>query len=98
MLQKFLTTVHKSIITGKESEMGKSIIQTNIRRLRFNADEMTQQQLADEVGVSRQTIIAIEKGNYSPSLELAFRISRIFKTPLEEVFTYEPGDARNTSD
>ena len=77
--------------------MGKSIIQTNIRRLRFNADEMTQQQLADEVGVSRQTIIAIEKGNYSPSLELAFRISRIFKTPLEEVFTYEPGDARNTS-
>lgn len=78
--------------------MGKSIIQTNIRRLRFNADEMTQQQLADEVGVSRQTIIAIEKGNYSPSLELAFRISRIFKTPLEEVFTYEPGDARNTSD
>ena len=78
--------------------MGKSIIQTNIRRLRFNADEMTQQQLADEVGVSRQTIVAIEKGNYSPSLELAFRISRIFKTPLEEVFTYEPGDARNTSD
>jgi len=78
--------------------MGKNIIQTNIRRLRFNADEMTQQQLADEVGVSRQTIVAIEKGNYSPSLELAFRISRIFKTPLEEVFTYEPGDARNTSD
>ena len=69
--------------------MGKNIIQTNIRRLRFNADEMTQQQLADEVGVSRQTIVAIEKGNYSPSLELAFRISRIFKTPLEEVFTYE---------
>ena len=78
--------------------MGKNIIQTNIRRLRFNADEMTQQQLADEVGVSRQTIVAIEKGNYSPSLELAFRIAQIFKTPLEEVFTYEPGDARNTSD
>ena len=76
--------------------MGKSIIQTNIRRLRFNTDEMTQQQLADEVGVSRQTIVAIEKGNYSPSLELAFRIAQIFKTPLEEVFTYEPGDA--TSD
>ena len=78
--------------------MGKNIIQTNIRRLRFNADEMTQQQLADEVGVSRQTIVAIEKGNYSPSLELAFRIAHIFNTPLEEVFTYEPGDARNTSD
>ncbi len=78
--------------------MGKNIIQTNIRRLRFNADEMTQQQLADEGGVSRQTIVAIEKGNYSPSLELAFRIAQIFKTPLEEVFTYEPGDARNTSD
>ena len=78
--------------------MGKNIIQTNIRRLRFNADEMTQQQLADEVGVSRQTIVAIEKGNYSPSLELAFRIAHIFNTPLEEVFTYEPGDARNASD
>ena len=51
---------------------------------------MTQQQLADEVGASRQTIIAIEKGNYSPSLELAFRIAIAFKTPLEEVFSYEP--------
>ena len=72
--------------------MGKSIIQNNIRRLRFNADEMTQQQLADEVGVSRQTIVAIEKGNYSPSLELAFRLATIFKTPLEEVFTYVLND------
>ena len=72
--------------------MGKSIINNNIRRLRFNADEMTQQQLADEVGVSRQTIVAIEKGNYSPSLELAFRFSHIFKTPLEEIFSYDPGD------
>lgn len=69
--------------------MGKSNIQNTIRRLRFNADEMTQQQLADEVGVSRQTIVAIEKGNYSPSLELAFRIAHTFKTPLIEVFTYE---------
>ena len=74
--------------------MAKSIIQNNIRRLRFNAGELTQQELADEVGVSRQTIVAIEKGNYSPSLELAFRLSHIFKTPLEEVFTYDPEDDR----
>ena len=72
--------------------MAKSIIQNNIRRLRFNSGEMTQQQLADEVRVSRQTIVAIEKGNYSPSLELAFRFAHIFKTPLEEVFTYNPDD------
>ncbi len=69
--------------------MGKSQIKNNIRRLRFNNDEMTQQQLADAVGASRQTIIAIEKGNYSPSLELAFRIATAFSTPLEEVFIYE---------
>ncbi len=81
--------VHKFIITGKESEMATSKIQNNIRRLRFNAGEMTQQQLADKVHVSRQTIVAIEKGNYSPSLELAFKLARIFKTPLEEVFYYE---------
>lgn len=68
--------------------MAKSDIHNNIRRLRFNTDEMTQQQLADEVGVSRQTIVAIEKGNYSPSLELAFRIARVFNSPLAEVFTY----------
>ena len=54
--------------------MEKKHIQNNIRRLRFNAEEMTQQKLADEVGASRQTIVAIEKGRYSPSLELAFRI------------------------
>lgn len=70
--------------------MAKHNIQNNIRRLRFDADEMTQQDLADKVGVSRQTIVAIEKGNYSPSLELAFRIANTFKTPLEEVFSYEP--------
>lgn len=70
--------------------MASSNIQNNIRRLRFNADEMTQQQLADKVQVSRQTIVAIEKGNYSPSLELAFKLARIFSTPLEEVFRYEP--------
>lgn len=70
--------------------MGKSRIDNHIRSLRFHAGEMTQQQLADEVGVSRQTIVAIEKGNYSPSLELAFRIARLFNTTVEEVFHYTP--------
>ncbi len=74
--------------------MVKSNIQNNIRRLRFNADELTQQQLADKAEVSRQTIVAIEKGNYSPSLELAFKLARIFNTPLEEVFTYDSDDEK----
>jgi putative transcriptional regulator len=69
--------------------MGKRRINNNIRRLRFFRDEMTQQQLAEKVGVTRQTIIAIEKGQYSPSLELAFRIALVFDVPLEEVFSYE---------
>ncbi|OGW35378.1 MAG: transcriptional regulator [Nitrospirae bacterium GWD2_57_9] len=64
-------------------------ISNNIRKLRFLADEMTQQQLADKVGVTRQTIIAIENGKYSPTLELAFRIARVFRTPLEEVFSFD---------
>lgn len=72
--------------------MARSIVQNNIRRLRFEAGEMTQQELADEARVSRQTIVAIEKGNYSPSLELAFRLAHIFQTPLEEVFTYDPDE------
>lgn len=69
--------------------MDKFLIGNHIRKLRFNADEMTQQQLADKVGVTRQTIVAIEKGNYSPSLELAFRIAFAFGLPLEEVFFVE---------
>lgn len=72
--------------------MAKSNINNHIRRLRFNSGEMTQEQLADLTGVTRQTIIAIEKGNYSPSLELAFRIAHTFNTPLEEVFSYDPID------
>ena len=68
--------------------MGKDQITSNIRTLRFFKDEMTQQQLADAVGATRQTIAAIEKGKYSPSLELAFRIAKIFDKPLEEVFTH----------
>ncbi len=64
-------------------------ITNTIRRLRFEADEMSQQTLAEAAGVTRQTIIAIEAEKYSPSLELAFRIARVFGRPLEEVFRYE---------
>jgi len=71
--------------------MSKRKIQNNIRKLRFNADEMTQKDLADLVGVSRQTIVAIEKGNYSPSLELAFKLAIVFRKSLDEVFTYVEG-------
>ena len=64
-------------------------ITNNIRKYRFNNDEMTQQQLADKAGVTRQTIVAMEKGKYSPSLELAFKIAHVFNAPLEEVFAYK---------
>jgi putative transcriptional regulator len=64
-------------------------ITNNIRRLRFFAEEMTQQQLAEKAGASRQTIIAIEAGKYSPSLDLAFRIAHAFGVKLDEVFDYE---------
>ena len=60
-----------------------------IRRLRFDAGEWTQQELADRVGVTRQTIIALEAGRYAPSLLLAFRIARVFDASVEEVFQYE---------
>jgi len=69
--------------------MGECLVSNTIRKLRFNTGEMTQQVLADRVGVTRQTIIAIENGKYSPSLELAFRIAHVFGVPLEEVFTFE---------
>ncbi len=69
--------------------MSGSHIFNNIRRLRFDAGEMTQQTLDDEVGVTRQTIIAIEAQKYAPSLELAFRIAYAFGQPLEAVFQYE---------
>jgi putative transcriptional regulator len=61
-------------------------------RLRFDNGEMTQQQLADKVGVTRQTIIAIEAGKYAPSLPLAFRIARTFRVSVEDVFKYEDED------
>jgi len=67
----------------------KFVISNHIRRLRFFANEMTQQELAEKAGVSRQTIIAIEAGKYSPSLPLAFRIARAFSASVEDVFTYE---------
>lgn len=71
--------------------MGKGQVQISntIRTLRFHANEMTQAELAEKVGVTRQTIVAIEQGRYSPSLEVAFRIARAFGMPLERVFTYE---------
>lgn len=64
-------------------------ITNNIRRLRFFANEMTQQELAEKAGASRQTIIAIEAGKYSPSLKLAFRIADVFGVKIGEVFYYE---------
>lgn len=67
----------------------KLIISNNIRKLRFFANEMTQQELAEKAGVSRQTIIAVEAGKYSPSLELAFRIAIAFGVKIGEVFDYE---------
>ena len=69
--------------------MAKPTKVTNeIRSLRFAHREMTQAELADRVGVTRQTIIAIEQGRYSPSLEMAFQIARVFDVPLGEVFQY----------
>lgn len=68
--------------------MAKCNIENKIRILRFHAGEMTQQELADKTGVSRQTIMAIEQRKYSPTLELAFRIARVFDTPVGEVFFY----------
>lgn len=69
--------------------MGKPTRVTNeIRRFRFQTGEMTQAELADRIGVTRQTVIAIEQGRYSPSLEMAFQIARAFRVPLDEVFQY----------
>ena len=72
---------------------GQAQIANTIRTRRFNAGEMTQAALAEKVGVTRQTIVAIEQGKYSPSLEVAFRIARAFGAPLEQVFQYEAGDS-----
>ena len=69
--------------------MGSEHLNNNIRRLRFEHGQMTQQQLADKVGVTRQTIIATESGRYAPSLPLAFKIAQAFGVPIEQVFQYD---------
>jgi putative transcriptional regulator len=71
--------------------MSSTGITNDIRRLRFEHGEMTQQQLADRVGVTRQTLHAIEAGKYSPSLEVAFRIAAVFGRRVDEVFHAPPG-------
>ena len=78
--------------------MGNTRIENCIRKLRFEHDEMTQQELAERVGVTRQTINAIELGKYSPSLEVAFKIARVFGKPLEDVFSYPAAAGAPTGD
>ncbi len=69
--------------------MGKGEVSNRIRRLRFDHGEMTQQELANKVGCTRQTIIALEQGKYVPSVTLAFQIARAFGVTVEDVFQYE---------
>lgn len=71
--------------------MAGCAVTNNIKRLRFDRHDMTQQELADKIGVTRQTINAIELGKYSPSLEVAFRIAAVFGVPLDEVFAFNNG-------
>jgi putative transcriptional regulator len=66
-------------------------VTNDIRRLRFAHGELTQAELAERIGLTRQTIIAIEQGRYSPSLEVAFQIAQVFGVPLDEVFHYPSG-------
>jgi putative transcriptional regulator len=68
--------------------MANKTLHNEIRRLRFEHKEMTQQELADRIGVTRQTVNAIELGKYSPSLEIAFKIAEVFGVPLDQVFHY----------
>ncbi len=68
----------------------KTCIRNEIRRLRFEHGELTQQALADRIGVTRQTVVAIEGAKYSPTLELAFRVAEVFEVPLDDVFQYDP--------
>lgn len=69
--------------------MANARVNNRIRRLRFDHDEMTQEELANRAGCTRQTIIALEQGKYVPSIELAFKIAQAFGVSLEEVFQYE---------
>jgi len=76
--------------------MSGTAITNQIRRLRLEHGEMTQQALAERIGVTRQTVNAIEANKYSPSLEVAFRIASVFAVPLEHVFQYGEAPSRNT--
>ena len=83
--------VQNFFTTAKLSELKKKLLITNkIRKLRFENDEMTQNDLASRVGVARQTIVAVENAKYFPTLELAFKIAEVFDVNIEAVFTYEP--------
>lgn len=79
----------------KAKQEPATAVHNRIRALRFHADEMTQQELALSVGVTRQTINAIEAGKYAPSLEVAFKIAHAFQAPLEQVFSYHPAGAED---
>ena len=72
-------------------------VTNEIRSLRFRAGEMTQAELAERLGVTRQTVIAIELGRYSPSLEMAFQIARVFGVPLDDVFQYPASDSEESA-
>ena len=76
-------------MTVEPSSASQPALANQIRRLRFEQGEMTQQKLAEAVGVTRQTIISIESGKYAPSLLLAFRIARAFGKPIEQVFSFD---------
>lgn len=78
--------------------MKKLSIGNDVRKLRFLNDEMTQKDLAKSIGVSRQTIVAIEKGQYSPTLELCFKLSIVFKTPIDQIFHVESIDGKPVGD
>ncbi len=84
-------------VTAGGAKMAKNEVKNQIRRLRFENGEMTQQQLADKAGVTRQTIIAIESGKYAPSLPLAFKIARTFGKPIEDIFQYEDEDSQSSA-
>jgi putative transcriptional regulator len=80
------------------SKQSKGLISNQLRKKRFEKDEMTQQELAKALGVTRQTIAAIEAGKYSPSLEVAFCLTDIFETPLDELFQWLANDSENSKD
>jgi putative transcriptional regulator len=83
-----IADVAVAALTESMAMLSKASIRNRIRALRFEHSEMTQQALADQIGVTRQTVNAIEGNKYSPSLEVAFRIAKVFDRPLEDVFQY----------